>query len=60
MPSAAPALTVVANIAPKETNAPATTLSTSSVVRPIEARFTPLASARTAISGGMIASNVKV
>ena len=58
--AAAPALTVVAKIAPKETNAPANNAKHKQSVRPIEARFTPLASARTAIAGGMIASNVTV
>ena len=58
--SVAPALTVVAKIAPKATKAPAKTLSASSVVTSNDARFTPLASARTAIAGGMMASKVTI
>src|SRR5262245_10741538 len=39
-------------------NAPPSTLSTSNVSGSIETRLTPLSSARIAIAGGMIASNV--
>ena len=53
-----PALTVVANMAPKEMNAPAKTLSTSVVIRSFDALWTPVSSARAAMSAGMIASNV--
>jgi hypothetical protein len=58
--AAVPALTVVAKIAPNEMNAPATRLSTSKVTGSVEARFTPLSSARTAIAAGMMASKVIV
>ena len=51
-----PALTVVAKIAPKEMKAPPRTLSTSNVSGSIDARLTPLSSARSAMAAGMIAS----
>src|ERR1700730_386570 len=54
----APALTVVAKIAPKEMKAPAKTLSASNVKGSVDALLTPLSSARTAMAAGMIASNV--
>jgi hypothetical protein len=38
--------------------APAKTLSASRVIGSVDALITPLASARTAIAAGMIASNV--
>jgi hypothetical protein len=50
----------VAKIAPKAMNAPPSTLSTRSVSGSVAARLTPLSSARFAIVGGMIASNVTV
>src|SRR5215471_6885783 len=60
MIGAVPALTVVAKIAPKAMKAPANTLSTRTVSWSMEARRTPLSSARTAMAAGMIASNVMV
>ena len=53
-----PALTVVANTAPKEIKAPAKTLSARVVIRSLDAFWTPVFSARMAMSPGMIASNV--
>ncbi len=53
-----PALTVVAKMAPNEMKAPASTLSTSKVSESVDARLTPLSSARTAMVAGMIASKV--
>ena len=51
-----PALTVVANMAPNEMNAPPITLNTKTVRRSVDTRRTPLCSARTAMSDGMMVS----
>jgi hypothetical protein len=48
------------NTAPKEMKAPANKLSTNEVNRLLDARRAPVFSARTAISAGMIASNVMI